>query len=93
MKTVCVLLGGWAFLGDHISLKQFLGMLTAVAGMVLYGFATCACASALTAPCQLRCCSQTCALASASSPPFYIAQHLHVRLSGCVPDVLIWRPA
>ena len=41
-KTVVVLLGGWAFLGDHISLQQFGGMLTAVAGMVLYGFATCA---------------------------------------------------
>ena len=40
-KTVAVLLGGWLFLGDHISLKQLLGMLTAVAGMVLYGFATC----------------------------------------------------
>ena len=40
-KTVCVLLGGWAFLGDIISFKQLMGMLTAVAGMVLYGFATC----------------------------------------------------
>lgn len=41
MKTVCVLLGGWAFLGDHITSKQLLGMAIAVAGMVLYGFATC----------------------------------------------------
>ncbi|KAK9807322.1 hypothetical protein WJX73_001596 [Symbiochloris irregularis] len=40
MKTVCVLLGGWAFLGDHITSKQLMGMALAVAGMVLYGFAT-----------------------------------------------------
>ena len=39
-KTVAVLLGGWAFLGDAISGKQLAGMLTAVTGMVLYGFAT-----------------------------------------------------
>lgn len=39
-KTVCVLLGGWAFLGDLISFKQLTGMLVAVTGMILYGFAT-----------------------------------------------------
>ena len=39
-KTVCVLLGGWAFLGDQISFKQLMGMLVAVTGMILYGFAT-----------------------------------------------------
>ena len=35
-KTILVLLGGWMFLGDQISLKQFFGMVTAVVGMVLY---------------------------------------------------------
>ena len=40
-KTVCVLLGGWAFLGDKVAPKQLLGMALAVFGMVLYGFSTC----------------------------------------------------
>lgn len=39
-KTVCVLLGGWAFLGDKVAPKQLLGMALAVFGMVLYGFST-----------------------------------------------------
>ena len=39
-KTVLVLLGGWAFLGDKVSAKQFFGMLMAVAGMVSYGVAS-----------------------------------------------------
>ena len=33
-KTVLVLLGGWAFLGDTITPKKFGGMALAVAGMV-----------------------------------------------------------
>ncbi|EFN56685.1 hypothetical protein CHLNCDRAFT_16992, partial [Chlorella variabilis] len=33
-KTVLVLLGGWAFLGDTITLKKLGGMLLAVSGMV-----------------------------------------------------------
>lgn len=36
-KTILVLLGGWMFLGDHISGRQFAGMCLAVAGMVAYG--------------------------------------------------------
>ena len=43
-KTVLVLLGGWAFLGDIISAKQLAGMSIAVTGMVLYGVATSQCA-------------------------------------------------
>ena len=39
-KTMLVLLGGWAFLGDHVSLKQLAGMSLAVIGMVLYGVAS-----------------------------------------------------
>ena len=39
-KTMLVLLGGWAFLGDHVSLKQLAGMALAVMGMVLYGVAS-----------------------------------------------------
>ncbi|CAK0784935.1 hypothetical protein CVIRNUC_008140 [Coccomyxa viridis] len=39
-KTMLVLLGGWAFLGDHVSLKQLAGMALAVIGMVLYGVAS-----------------------------------------------------
>ena len=39
-KTMLVLLGGWAFLGDHVSLKQLCGMALAVIGMVLYGVAS-----------------------------------------------------
>ena len=51
-KTILVLLGGWAFLGDSVSPKQLCGMALAVLGMVLYGVASsskCApAASALT---------------------------------------------
>lgn len=36
-KTILVLLGGWMFLGDNISGRQFAGMSLAVAGMVAYG--------------------------------------------------------
>ena len=39
-KTVLVLLGGWAFLGDKITLHQLGGMLVAVMGMVWYGYLT-----------------------------------------------------
>ena len=39
-KTVLVLLGGWAFLGDSISAKQLVGIIIAILGMVLYGIAT-----------------------------------------------------
>lgn len=39
-KTILVLLGGWAFLGDNVSLKQLAGMALAVLGMVLYGVAS-----------------------------------------------------
>jgi hypothetical protein len=46
MKTVAVLLVGWAFLGDTITPKQFLGMGIAISGMVLYGFATTGCVRA-----------------------------------------------
>ena len=35
-----VLLGGWMFLGDTISMQQLMGMAVAVLGMVLYGVAT-----------------------------------------------------
>jgi len=44
-KTVAVLVGGWAFLGDDISTKQALGMALAVAGMVGYGVASSAAAA------------------------------------------------
>lgn len=46
-KTILVLLGGWAFLGDLISAKQLAGMAIAVTGMVLYGVASSQCAPAL----------------------------------------------
>ncbi|KAL4443256.1 hypothetical protein ABPG75_010993 [Micractinium tetrahymenae] len=39
-KTILVLLGGWAFLGDTITGKKFCGMLLAVSGMVWYGKAS-----------------------------------------------------
>ena len=39
-KTVLVLLGGWAFLGDTITAKKFAGMALAVGGMVWYGKAS-----------------------------------------------------
>jgi drug/metabolite transporter (DMT)-like permease len=41
-KTVLVLLGGWAFLGDTITAKKFGGMALAVSGMVWYGKASAA---------------------------------------------------
>ena len=44
-KTILVLLGGWAFLGDLISFRQFFGMCIAVLGMVGYGWASSRCAS------------------------------------------------
>lgn len=44
-KTMLVLLGGWAFLGDKVSLKQLAGMALAVLGMVFYGVASSQCAS------------------------------------------------
>ena len=43
-KTILVLLGGWAFLGDPVSAKQLSGMALAVLGMVLYGVASSLCA-------------------------------------------------
>ena len=42
-KTILVLLGGWAFLGDPVSAKQLSGMALAVLGMVLYGIASSQC--------------------------------------------------
>lgn len=39
-KTVCVLMGGWLFLGDTITARKALGMATAVAGMIWYGKAS-----------------------------------------------------
>ena len=36
-KTILVLMGGWAFLGDRVSQRQLAGMALAVAGMVAYG--------------------------------------------------------
>ena len=42
-KTVLVVLGGWAFLGDKMSSRQALGMALAVAGMVAYGIASSQC--------------------------------------------------
>ncbi|PSC69736.1 UDP-galactose transporter 2 [Micractinium conductrix] len=39
-KTMLVLLGGWAFLGDTITGKKFCGMMLAVSGMVWYGKAS-----------------------------------------------------
>jgi len=42
-KTVLVLLGGWAFLGDHVSGRQAFGMALAVVGMVAYGMASSQC--------------------------------------------------
>lgn len=42
-KTVLVLLGGWAFLGDRVSSRQAFGMALAVAGMVAYGVASSQC--------------------------------------------------
>ena len=47
-KTILVLLGGWALLGDQISAKQLLGMALAVLGMVLYGVASSQCAPTQT---------------------------------------------
>lgn len=43
-KTVLVLLGGWAFLGDRVSGRQAFGMALAVVGMVAYGMASSQCA-------------------------------------------------
>jgi len=43
-KTILVLLGGWLFLGDVITVKQAGGMVLAVAGMVGYGIASSQCA-------------------------------------------------
>lgn len=40
LKTFLVLLGGWLFLHDQISGRQFGGMCLAVSGMVAYGVAT-----------------------------------------------------
>ncbi|GLC37605.1 hypothetical protein PLESTB_001668700 [Pleodorina starrii] len=37
-KTVLVLLSGWLFLGESISNRKLMGMVTAVAGMVAYGY-------------------------------------------------------
>ncbi len=31
-KTICVLLGGWLFMGDVVSVRKLLGMVCAVAG-------------------------------------------------------------
>lgn len=42
-KTVLVLLGGWAFLGDKVSGRQAFGMALAVAGMIAYGLASSQC--------------------------------------------------
>jgi len=42
-KTILVLLGGWAFLGDRVSGRQAFGMALAVAGMVAYGVASSQC--------------------------------------------------
>ena len=42
-KTVLVLLGGWAFLGDRVSSRQAFGMALAVAGMVAYGVTSSQC--------------------------------------------------
>lgn len=39
-KTILVLLGGWAFLGDTITSKKLIGMGLAVSGMVWYGKAS-----------------------------------------------------
>lgn len=46
-KTVAVLLGGWALLGDAISPRQAAGMALAVAGMVAYGAASAAAPAAV----------------------------------------------
>lgn len=45
-KTLLVLLGGWAFLGDTITGKKFAGMMLAVSGMIWYGKASAAQAKA-----------------------------------------------
>ena len=39
-KTMLVLLGGWLFFGDRVSHFQLVGIVVAVAGMVLYGACT-----------------------------------------------------
>lgn len=44
MKTVMVLFGGWAVLGETITQRQVLGMAVAVAGMILYGYFVTKCA-------------------------------------------------
>lgn len=49
-KTVAVLLGGWALLGDTISARQAAGMALAVAGMVAYGAASAAAPAAPPLP-------------------------------------------
>lgn len=49
-KTILVLLGGWLFLGDVITVKQAGGMVLAVAGMVGYGIASSQCAPRPSCP-------------------------------------------
>lgn len=39
MKTVCVLTLGWLLFDSALTLKNILGMLVAVAGMVIYSWA------------------------------------------------------
>jgi len=39
-KTMLVLLGGWLFFGDRIIGIQLIGIVLAVAGMLLYGVCT-----------------------------------------------------
>lgn len=38
VKTVMVLFGGWALLGETITQRQLFGMAVAVSGMILYGY-------------------------------------------------------
>lgn len=37
-KTILVLLGGWAILGDQLSPRKLLGMGAAMLGMTFYGY-------------------------------------------------------
>ena len=44
-KTLLVLLGGWAFLGENITIKQFCGILLAISGMIGYGVSSAGCSA------------------------------------------------
>jgi drug/metabolite transporter (DMT)-like permease len=70
-KTILVLLGGWAFLGDRVSGRQAFGMALAVAGMVAYGVASSQCGPP---PSRRR--PPAAPAARARGPPMGASQHI-----------------